>query len=46
MSTLEEYIAASEQYGQEELDMIPEDLQNQINSQLDAATDGEQSEPQ
>lgn len=46
MPTLEEYIAASEQYSQEQLALIPEDLRSQINSQLEAAADGQQVDAQ
>jgi hypothetical protein len=46
MPTLAEYIAESEQHDQDDLDLVPEDLRSQINSQLDAAADGDATEPQ
>lgn len=45
MPTLEDFFRASEQYSMEDMDLIPEDLRNEINAQLELSAPPVEEEP-
>ena len=45
MPTLEDYFEKSQQYDMDDLDRIPEDVQDEINAQLEHATVPDGDEP-